>query len=659
MRNLVARWRRPIAIFGLAAALLAPVVVDRLVGRTTETPRVRIASANPAASPLGSGASTWFCASGRTTSENLPDLTVTIANLNDIEVPGRITWYSEEIGREPIVEPLLAGGNSRVDVAAPSSVAGGAIAALVEFDAGGVAAEHRISGPFGGASALCSSDAGARWITADGATTIDATTTLSVFNPFPEDALLDVRLVTDRGTALPAALQGVSIAAQSVQQIDVGSFVRRRNRVAAIVRARIGRVVVERITTFDGSGTEKGMTISPATATAGPTWYFASGRTSSVLRERYALFNPTRQTVTAVIDVLIDGVAGVEPFEIDIPPMDVAELIPGSESRVARNTGYSVVVTTDDGSDIVVERTVDARGKFRRGFASSPGIVAPAETWIIPDVESSATRSDTLSLLNPTDANAVVSLRTLGPDGSTPVRTAQDFVIGPSSRLDLRVGDYVAVTGRSLVLSSPGTPIIVERTIQFIARPGDRPFVDPLPTEDSISAASDTVVPGTLPPLPPDSLAADSLAPDSLAPDSLAPGSLTLVSPSPTTIRGRATGVPSTSTSLPPTAVAVRATPTPTSTQPSPTTRTGPTTTRANGLPASTTPSTTASKTASTTASTSASTSASTTPASTTTASTTEPTTEPTVPELRSRAASPRIGTARIGTSVGGAIPLR
>ena len=623
MRALVTRWRRPIAIVGLAAALVGPFVVDRLVDRTAEAPPIRIASVNPAATPLGSGASTWFCASGRTTAANLPDLTVTIANLNDIEVPGRITWYAEEIGREPVVEPVLAGGNSRVDVAAPPSVAGGAIAALVEFDAGGVAAEHRITGPFGGASALCSSDAGARWITADGATTIDATTTLSVFNPFPEDALLDVRLVTDRGAALPAALQGISIAAQSVQQIDVGSFVRRRKRVAAIVRARIGRVVVERITMFDGSGSEKGVTISPATAAASPTWYFASGRTSSVLGERYALFNPTRQTVTAVIDVLIDGVAGVEPFEIDIPPMDVAELTPGSESRIARNTGYSVVVTTDDGSDIVVERTVDARGKFRRGFASSPGIIAPAETWIVPDVESSTTRSDTLSLLNPTDTNAVVSLRTLGPDGTTPVQRAQDFVIGPSARVDVRIGDYIAITGRSLVVSSPGTPIIVERLIQYIDRPGDRPFVDELPNEDSISTASDAGMPGTLPPNPPDSLA--------------------LVPPSPTTTRAVTIPSPSTSTSVPRVAVAAPANTSPSSVL--------------NAARSSA--STTATTTTATTTTATTTTATLTTAASTTATLTTAASTPSTVPENRSRAASPRIGTAKLGTSVGGAIPLR
>ncbi len=601
MRTFLARWRRPIAIAGLAVALGGPLAVDRLVARTNAAPPVRLPTANPAAAPLGAGASTWFCASGRTTSENLPDLTVTIANLNDDEIPGRITWYGEEIGREPVVQALLASGNSRIDVAAPPSVAGGAIAALVEFDAGGIAAEHRISGPFGGASALCSSDASARWITGDGTTSIDATTTLSVFNPFPEDALLDVRFVTDRGAALPAALQGISIAAQSVQQIDVGSFVRRRQRVAAIVRARIGRVVVERITTFDGSGRPKGTAISPATASASPTWYFAAGRTSSVFRERYVLFNPTRQPVTAVIDVLIDGVAGVEPFEIDIPPLDVAELVPGSESRIARNTGYSVVVSTDDGSDIVVERTIDARGKLRRGYASSPGVVGPAETWIIPDVEASATRSDTLSLLNPTDTNAILTMRSLGPNGMEPVAAAQNFVIGPSSRLDVRLGDYAALTGRSLVVSSPGTPIVVERSIQFIDRPGNRPFVDPLPTEAVLAAASDTEVGGTLPPNPPDSLA--------------------LVAPAPTTTVATATTAAPTATSGPVTSLV--------------------TTASVTSAPSTAEPTSTA-------------------PAVTTTrVSTTTLAPEPTIPETRSRAASPRIGTAKLGTSVGGAIPLR
>ena len=613
MNSLLVRWRRPLAVLGLSAVLVAPVVADRLVDRTSPRPPEVATNVNPAVRPLGAGASTWFCASGRTTSENQSDLTVTIANLNETDIPGRVTWFAEEIGREPIVQPLLAGPNSRTDLTAPPSVAGGAIAALVEFEAGGIAAEHRVSGPFGGASAACSSDAGARWITADGATTIDARTTLSVFNPFPEDALLDVRFVTDRGAALPAALQGISIAAQSVQEIEVGDFVRRRRHVAAIVRARIGRVVVERITSFDGSGRPRGTTISPATSNASPTWYFAAGRTSSVLRERYALFNPTRQPVTAVVDVLIDGVAGVEPFEIDIPALDVAELVPGSESRIPRNVGYSVVVSTD----IVVERTIDARGKLRRGFASSPGSVGPAESWIIADVEASATRSDTLSLLNPTDTNAVVSLRTLGADGLKSVASAKNFVIGPSERLDVRLGDYVALANLSLLVSSPGTPIVVERSIQAIEKPGNRPFVDPLPTEADLTTPA-TAVAGTLPPQTPDSLA--------------------LVSPGTATTASTATAA--TTTSRAPTSTASTTSRAPTSTSP------GSVATDASG----------ASGAAAVVASTNAA--ATSTSLGTTTVSTSvDP--ETTIPDTRPRAVTPRIAAARLGTSVGPAIPLR
>ncbi len=605
MKAFIVRWRRPLAVVGIAAVLAGPSVVDRFVDRMAPDVSAFTRAVNPGVSPLGAGTSTWFCASGRTTTENVPDLTVTIANVNDVEVPGRVTWFTEEIGRQPVVQPVLAGPNARVDVAAPPSVAGGAVAALVEFDAGGIAAEHRVSGPFGGASAPCASDAGARWVTADGATTIDARTTLSVFNPFPEDALLDVRFVTDRGTALPAALQGVSIAARSVQEIDVGAFVRRRRRVAAIVRARIGRVVVERVTTFDGSGRQRGMTISPATPAASATWYFAAGRTSSVFRERYALFNPTRQPVTAIIDVLVDGVAGVEPFEIEIPPLDVAELVPGDESRIARNVGYSVVVSTDDGTEIVVERTIDARGRLRRGFASSPGSLLPAESWVIPDAEASPARSDTLSLLNPTDTNAIVSFRILGENGvGVAVPAATDFLVAASSRLDVRLGDYVAVSGRSLVVTSPGTPIVVERSMQAIDTPGDRPFVDPLPTEAN-ELASAPIVDATLPAEIPDSLA--------------------LVTP------------PTTSTAATTTTTPVPAT-------------TTTTTARVPVIGATTLAAPPSSATTSVVTTTSVA-----TPTSTTT--TVAP--EPTIPETRSRAVAPRIGRAKLGTSVGPAIPFR
>ncbi len=488
--------RRPLAVAVVVAALAAPVIVDRVVDRHAPSTPATARVTNPSASPPAAGTSTWFCASGRTTTEGQPDLTVTIANTNDIDVPGRITWFAEQVGLAPVIEPVLAGANSRTDVAAPAAAGGGAIAALVEFDAGAIAAEHRISGPNGGAAALCASDAGARWMTADGSTTIDSTTTLSVFNPFPEDALLDVRFVTDRGAALPAALQGLSIPARSVQRIEVGDFVRRRQRVAAIVRARTGRVVVERTTAFDGSGTNKGTTISPASSTPSPTWYFASGIVSAIRRERYSLFNPSRRNVTAVIDVLIDGVAGVEPFEIEVPPLGLAELTPRSESRIPRGVGYSVVVTTDDGTPIVVERTIDAAGRLRRGYASSPGIVAPSERWIIPDVDTSPVRTDDLSLLNPTDTNAVISLQSVGPDGLVDIDGAQNVVVGPSARLDIRLGDYVDAAGKSMVISSPGTPIIVEHTRQRVDKPGDRPVVASLP--GAVTVSPEVPVPTTL-----------------------------------------------------------------------------------------------------------------------------------------------------------------
>jgi hypothetical protein len=554
--------RRPLAVAAIVAAIAAPMVTDRFVDRPTPASPPVARVVNPSASAAASGTSTWFCASGRTTTEGQPDLTVTIANANDIDVPGRISWFGEEVGRPPVIQPLLVAANSRTDVVAPAAAGGGAIAALVEFEAGAIAAEHRISGPQGGAEALCASDAGSRWMTADGSTTIDSTTTLSVFNPFPEDALLDVRFVTDRGAALPAALQGMSIPARSVQRIEVGDYVRRRQRVAAIVSARTGRVVVERTTTFDGSGANKGTTISPASSTPSPTWYFAAGGVSAIRRERYSLFNPSRRAVTAVIDVLIDGVAGVEPFEIDVPPLGLAELTPRSESRIPRGVGYSVVVSTDDATPIVVERTIDAAGRLRRGYSSSPGIVAPSERWIIPDVETSSDRTDDVSLLNPTDTNAVVSLQSVGPDGLVSIEGTQNVLVGPSARLDVRLGDYMDVKDKSLVIASPGTPIIVEHTRQRVDKAGARPVVAPLP--GPISSASV--------PVPPSVTTSSTTSQTTVA----APAHLALVSPATTTVGAPSTGA------APPTSVLATTTTTTTTT----TTPTTTTTTRTPTIPA-------------------------------------------------------------------------
>ena len=602
----LARWRRPLAVIGLGLVLATPAAVDRLVPRPSTAVDSATRAINPSATASSAGASTWFCASGRTAANGTADLTVTVANPTDAEVPGRITWFAGGSGREPIVEPLLAAAHSHMEVAAPGQIAGGPIAALAEFDGGGIAVDHRISGPFGGAIAPCSSSANAQWFTADGATTIDARTTLSIFNPFPEDALLDIRFVTNRGSAVPAALQGVSIAARSVFDLNVGDYVRRRSRVAAIVRARIGRVVVERTTTFDGSGTSKGTTVSPASSEASPTWYFASGRTTPVVRERYTLFNPTRSPLTAIIDVVVDGVAGVEPFEIDVPSLGSAELVPFSEPRIPRDVGYSVVVTTENGGGIVVERTVDARGRLRRGFSSSPGVVAPAESWVVPDVVASVGRSDVISLLNPTDTDAVISLKSLGQDGLENVAAARSVSVVAAGRLDVRLGDYVALDQQSLLVLSPGAPIVVERSAQFIDRAGNRPLVDPLPSpgrDDSLRALTVETLPGEV------STTTTAAPSSSTVPPSRLSGS--------TSIAPSTTGVGSTSTAI------------------ATTTSTPPTTVPPTTVPPTTVPLTTVSPT-----------------------STAPPAPSALPGTERRQAVVSRIGTAKLGTSVNGAIPL-
>src|SRR6202011_5703649 len=65
----------------------------------------------------------------------------------------------------------------------------------------------------------------------------------SLLNPYPEDAIVDLRFVTEQGVESPAGFQGIVVPARSLLGVDVGTHLRRRARVATTVSARAGRVV--------------------------------------------------------------------------------------------------------------------------------------------------------------------------------------------------------------------------------------------------------------------------------------------------------------------------------------------------------------------------------------------------------------------------------
>jgi hypothetical protein len=495
--------RRILAIGIVGSSLAAMAAVDRFVDRPVTKSAITANAeglGDTAASGTDSGSSLWFCPAGE--SADGVDTIITIVNPTAQAGSGSVTFHGNA-GQTASVEVQI-GAYARIDVPASDTLAAVGVGAIVELNVGGLAVEQKVVSGDQTYGAPCATSTSSTWYFADGDTTLGASTVLSVLNPFGEDAVLDISFATDRGAARPNDLQGFLVPASSMRRIDIGTYVRRRAEVSTVVKARVGRVAIDQTTSPDGAR----YSMVSGSPVLGSSWYFPAGRTNGVLRERYVLFNPTTTDVSAQIDVVVEG-GEVEPFEIDVPARSRVDLVPNEESRIARDTDYSVVVATDSPS-LVVQRTLRASGIYRAGFATTLGSRRSATDWVVPDVVASATRDDTIALLNPTDTPTAVSLflnsgapgagdandaGTAGVvDGQAPqaIAGAQNLLLKAASRTTVRLSDFAPIAKGSLLVQSSAAEIVVERTATAVKRRGKRTERPAYVLADAISLATTT-----------------------------------------------------------------------------------------------------------------------------------------------------------------------
>jgi hypothetical protein len=224
---------------------------------------------------------------------------------------------------------------------------------------------------------VCTTAVTKRWFIADGTTALDRSTVLTVFNPFPESAVLDLRFWTERGAARPLALQGIGVPGGSVRVIELGDYVRRRERISTEVVVRTGRVVpATRVTDRTGSSI-----ITPTGLPAG-TWFLPAGGWGDNRAEQFVLVNPNDTDRT--VDLLVRlSATDAEPFQVSIPADTSVVFDPSADGRVPEGQRYSLVAQSSDGLPIVVQRTVRVSGD-RTAFSSFPLASLTSERWELP-----------------------------------------------------------------------------------------------------------------------------------------------------------------------------------------------------------------------------------------------------------------------------------
>lgn len=475
--------RLPFAVLLTAALSAAIAISDSAAAPSSRTDTGSRGAPLDALMPLAPAedavSSTHYCAAGTGLPGGMADHTVVVVNPGDEPVTARVTPYGGgAAGGDAIVDgpargahSLTVGPGERAAVRLGDLIPARYVAAVVEVEGGPAVVEHEVEGPLGRDGGPCATRAGTSWHLAWGSTTRDAREVIVVFNPFPSPASVDVVVRTDRGGREPVAFQGVPVPGAGVVALDVGTEVRREHDLAATVTARRGRVVVERLQSFDGSDGPSGLSVALASPEPAPAWAFAGGEVGPPGAPVIAVYNPGRERAEVEVAVLPGVGAGgsstapPHPFGLSIGPGDLRLVRLGDEARVPAGVGLAVLVTSRDGVPVVAERvlrTAATGDGSEAGLAAGPGSPVAARTWWVGGVPEGDASPPRVTVFNPDGGGwAQVTLRAVA-GRSTAEKAAAS--VPPGGQRTIRVDADTLDPGAVLVLEATA-PVVAERAV--------------------------------------------------------------------------------------------------------------------------------------------------------------------------------------------------
>jgi hypothetical protein len=453
------------------AVIAAVLVVGGLVDRAVDAPDTATVASDPpvpAAAPPSARSSAWYCSGATANQGGVADGSVVVANTGERALTAAVTVFPTEGDIRTTSVEVGPAGRAAVrlgDVAtAPHA------SAVVELDGGGAVVDLVTSGPLGESVAACATSASTTWFFAEGVTTRDATQLLTLFNPFPEDAVVDFAFSTEEGQSTPQALTGLAVRGRSTTVVNVGDYVQRREGVASRVSARAGRLVVHRLQTYDGSGGPGGVSVALGAAAEGDVWYFPEGLVGDGRAERFQVFNPSAEEAEVELTLALDA-GEAEPLRLTVPRESRVTVDAANEGRIPKGVGHAVTVRATNGVGVVAERTISAAAGGRAGVSHMPGARVAGLRWGAAAGQADDAVDEWLVVQNPGPAKASFSVTVLGDGSPVAPDALQNLEVEPGTRRAVRLVDVVKRTATPVVITATA-PVIVERDLYRNGRPG-------------------------------------------------------------------------------------------------------------------------------------------------------------------------------------------
>jgi hypothetical protein len=443
-------------------------VVDR-GARPPLTPMgERLATAYaPAASPPDSLTSTWYCPAG-TASGGYADASVVVFNPTASPLRGSIDVIGADGNRGSHSVTIPARGLVTKSVGEILKAA--FVATMVRLDGGGAIVEHVTTGPAGDAVGMCASSASTRWFVPEGATTRAAQLIYALFNPFPDDAIVDLSFATEQGRDAPAAFQGVVVPANGLVPLDIGTHVRRRAHVSAEIVARRGRVVVETLQVHNGDG-RRGVGLALALPRTATSFVFPDGNASPERFEQLHLFNPNNQEAAVQLDLVLDE-GDAQPFQLRVPARGRITVDLANESRVPKNVGHALLVHVSNDVPVAVSRTIDiGPSNARRGYLLDIGATSAGLHWGFAAGGVAPSIDEFIAVVNEAPTDVTLSITTPSPSSLLALPGLSRVRIPRGARRVFRIADFGAKSESPLVINATG-PVVIERTIYRVGGTG-------------------------------------------------------------------------------------------------------------------------------------------------------------------------------------------
>lgn len=505
--------RRVAVLVLLVSLVVGGFVLDR--NSTDEREVTTAADVDPTAFPMapadGALTSTWFCAGGTADEEAFADHVVTMLNTSDAPIDVTVTAFpgivappaanaevdaldpeaeedppaeeAEEpegeeadgaeqaaVSTEPVERRVEIGPRSRARLAMSELVTAPIASALVESAGGGLVVEHEVSSIHGIDAKPCATSASNRWHFAWGTTAREARELLVLFNPFPDDAIVEGVFDTEDTIREPGRFAGgLVVPGRSTVAVDLGDDVTRRDEVAATLTTRTGRLVVDRIVRVNEEAGDRGLTVQLGVPEPQRAWVFADGLVSETVTETYVVYNPTEELAEVEIAFMLDrpdenGIP--EPVDLSLAPGAHASVDMNADGRLPAGVPHAATVRSANGVPIVAERVVSSRGPSRYGISVTTGSPVEASEWTFAAGSTEAPRSQSLTIVN-LDPQVLTELDVFALVGGQelPVSELQDVVIEAGERLNVNLSSQIANRPDLAVVVRASEPVVVERIL--------------------------------------------------------------------------------------------------------------------------------------------------------------------------------------------------